>query len=119
MRPSSGRSTSNTVPLSEIDGAAPAQEPVLDDERVPGDDEVRPVPAADRGDGDQRGETEQDRSGGRDGRPRREEARRTRERENERAQQRARERDPVPVRLEDGRIHGRFASSCGRESLAK
>ena len=73
---------------------------MLDDERAPGDDEVRPVPAGDPEHGDDCGESEQDRSRSRGCRPRSEEARSTGERKHERAQERARERDPVAVRLE-------------------
>ena len=119
MRPSSGRSTSNTVPLSETDALRRRRNPCSTTSafsvtarcvRSQRPTAATAISAASR---------EQDRSGDGDDRPRGEEARRAREREDERAQQRTRERDPVPVRFEDGRIHGRFVLVANRESLWK
>jgi hypothetical protein len=66
--------------------AAAVEEAVLDDERVPGDGKVRPVPACDPDHGDHRRQCKQHRSGSVRSGPRREEARAAGEREHERPQ---------------------------------
>jgi predicted PurR-regulated permease PerM len=81
---------------------------VLDDERVLGDREMRPLPAGDPDHGDEGGKCEQDRPHSANGRPGSEKTRSTRQREGQRTQERPRQGDSVPVRFHHGVDHVGF-----------
>jgi predicted PurR-regulated permease PerM len=81
---------------------------VLDHERVPGHDEVRPIPAGDGDHGDHGGEREEGRTDRGYGNPGSEEASDSGECKDEGAKQRARKGDSVAMRFENWWVHVGF-----------